>query len=93
MTQQLLHNFGVFSICFQESCVGAPERVPADSLLNSKIPHNRLEVVTHTVTVAMAGTVKTKTEHSRTDKSPKLFMRFPFSMLADAFERASLLAF
>ena len=47
VTQQFLHNLDVFSIRLQESRVGASECVPADSLLNTKIPHNRLDVVAH----------------------------------------------
>jgi hypothetical protein len=40
----------------------------------------------------MAGTVKTETEHNRTDKNPNFFMRI-LSLQADAFERTSALGF
>jgi len=47
MPQQLLHNFDVLSVGFEESCEGAPEGVPGDPLGYAEPLDHRLDVIAH----------------------------------------------
>src|SRR5271170_3431558 len=47
MTQQFLHNLDIFSVRFEKSRVGAPERVPRNTLVDAEFLNERFDVIAH----------------------------------------------